>query len=104
MKKLLICCLFGETAGILARKMQKIADIQKLDLLISAVGVENFFSIAPAYDGVLVAPHIQYKIEEFINSLNSRQEIAVIESLPYASFDGEKILSFALNTMPQSLS
>ncbi|TLV08778.1 PTS cellobiose transporter subunit IIB [Klebsiella indica] len=103
MKKLLICCLFGATAGIIARKMQKIADNQALDLLISAVGVENFFSVAPAYDGVLVAPHIQYKIEEFINALRSGQEIAVIESLPYASFDGEKILNFAMNTMPQSL-
>ena len=103
MKKLLICCLFGETAGIIARKMQKTADTQGLDLLISAVGVENFFSVAPAYDGVLIAPHIQYKIPEFMNSLNSEQEIAVIESLPYASFDGEKILTFAISTIPQSL-
>ena len=103
MKKLLICCLFGETAGIIARKMQKIADTQGLDLLISAVGVENFFSVAPAYDGVLIAPLIQYKIPEFMNSLNSEQEIAVIESLPYASFDGEKILTFAMSTIPQSL-
>lgn len=103
MKKLLICCLFGETAGIIARKMQKIADTQGLDLLISAVGVENFFSVAPAYDGVLIAPHIQYKIPEFMNALNSEQEIAVIESLPYASFDGEKILTFAMSTIPQSL-
>ena len=104
MKKLLICCLFGETAGIIARKMQKIADDRQLDLLISAVGVENFFSVVPAYDGVLVAPHIQYKVEQFISALNLPQEIAVIESLPYASFDGEKILNFALNTMPSSLS
>lgn len=103
MKKLLICCLFGETAGIIARKMQKIADTRGLDLLISAVGVENFFSVAPAYDGILVAPHIQYKTAEFINSLNSGQEIAVIESLPYVSFDGEKILNFALDTLPRSL-
>ena len=100
MKKLLICCLFGETAGI----MQKIADDRQLDLLISAVGVENFFSVAPAYDGVLVAPHIQYKVEQFISALHLPQEIAVIESLSYASFDGEKILNFALNTMPSSLS
>ncbi|MGX2009573.1 PTS sugar transporter subunit IIB, partial [Enterobacter asburiae] len=30
MKKLLICCLSGETANILAKKMQKIADAQGL--------------------------------------------------------------------------
>ncbi|HCU2530337.1 PTS sugar transporter subunit IIB [Klebsiella oxytoca] len=103
MKKRLICCLFGETAGIIARRMQKIADDRQCDRLISAVGVENFFSIAPAFDGVLIAPHIQYKIAEFIAALYLPQEIAVIESLPYATFDGEKILNFALNTMPRAL-
>ena len=79
--------------------MQKIAGDRQLDLLISAVGVENFFSVAPAYDGVLIAPHIQYKVEQFISVLHSSQEIAVIESLPYASFDAEKILNFAMKTM-----
>ena len=99
MKKLLICCLFGETAGIIARRMQKIAGDRQLDLLISAVGVENFFSVAPAYDGVLIAPHIQYKVERFISVLHSSQEIAVIERVPYAAFDAEKILNFAMKTM-----
>ena len=99
MKKLLICCLFGETAGIIARRMQKIADDRQLDLLISAVGVENFFSVAPAYDAVLVAPHIQYKVEQFTRAPQAPQDSAVIESLPYASIDGEKILNFALNTL-----
>ncbi|MGE0970763.1 PTS sugar transporter subunit IIB [Klebsiella sp. WOUb02] len=103
MKKLLICCLFGETAAILAKKMQKIADAQGLDLLISAVGIENYPGVAPAYDCVLVAPHIQYKIAEFTNTLGHHQEIAIIESLPYASFDGEKVLKFAIAHMPQSL-
>jgi PTS system cellobiose-specific IIB component len=51
-KKLLICCLSGETANILAKKMQKIADAQGLNLLISAVGLENVFSVAPAYNAV----------------------------------------------------
>ena len=83
MKKLLICCLSGETANILAKKMQKIADAQGLNLLISAVGLENVFSVAPAYNAVLVAPHI--------------------ESLPYAAFNGDSVLKFALANLSQSL-
>ncbi|WP_434641676.1 PTS sugar transporter subunit IIB [Klebsiella sp. I138] len=103
MKKLLICCLFGETANILAKKMQKTADAQGLNMLISAVGLENVFSVAPAYHAVLVAPHIQYKKDEIAEVLHDKQEIAVIESLPYASFDGDSVLKFALASMPQSL-
>ena len=103
MKKLLICCLSGETANILAKKMQKIADAQGLNLLISAVGLENVFSVAPAYHAVLVAPHIQYKKDEIANVLQDKQEIAVIESLPYASFNGDSVLKFALVNLSQSL-
>lgn len=103
MKKLLICCLSGETANILAKKMQKIADAQGLNLLISAVGLENVFSVAPAYHAVLVAPHIQYKKDEIANVLQDKQEIAVIESLPYASFNGDSVLKFALENLSQSL-
>ncbi|WP_434668688.1 PTS sugar transporter subunit IIB [Klebsiella sp. B345] len=103
MKKLLICCLFGETANLLAKKMQKIADAQGMNMLISAVGLENVFSVAPAYHAVLVAPHIQYKTDEIAAVLQDNQQIAVIESLPYAAFDGEKVLQFALTRLAHSL-
>lgn len=66
--------------------MQKIADAQDLDLLISAVGIENYPSVAPAYDCVLVAPHIQYKINEFTHALNTSSGDCRYQGLPYASF------------------
>ncbi|HAT1622017.1 TPA: PTS cellobiose transporter subunit IIB [Raoultella planticola] len=103
MKKLLICCLSGETANILAKKMQKIADAQGLNLLISAVGLENVFSVAPAYHAVLVAPHIQYKRDEIANVLQDKQEIAIIESLPYAAFNADSVLKFARVNLSHSL-
>lgn len=59
MKKPLICCLFGNTANALARKMQSLADREGYTLMISAVGLDNFASVAPAFDGFLIAP--QYK-------------------------------------------
>lgn len=48
MKKLLICCLFGNTAQSLAKKMQHSADEQGIKILVSAVGLDNFASVAPA--------------------------------------------------------
>lgn len=101
MKKLLICCLFGNTANNLAKKMQKIADAQNDQIMISAVGLENFSSVAPAFDCFLVAPHIQYKIPELRSIIGTSRPMLVIESLPYASFDGEKVLRFALEHMPE---
>jgi PTS system cellobiose-specific IIB component len=80
----------------LSEENAKIADAQGLNLLISAVGLENVFSVAPAYNAVLVAPHIQYKRDEIANVLQDKQEIAVIESLPYAAFNGDSVLKFAL--------
>ncbi|STR71499.1 PTS system protein [Raoultella ornithinolytica] len=87
----------------LSEENAKIADAQGLNLLISAVGLENVFSVAPAYNAVLVAPHIQYKRDEIANVLQDQQEIAVIESLPYAAFNGDSVLKFALANLSQSL-
>lgn len=101
MKKLLICCLFGNTANALAKKMQKAANDRGDQIMISAVGFENFASVAPAFDAFLVAPHIQYKVDELMAAIGAVRPIAVIESYPYASLDGDKVLQFALEHMPE---
>ncbi|MDK9604684.1 PTS sugar transporter subunit IIB [Lelliottia wanjuensis] len=101
MKKLLICCLFGNTAQSLAKKMQHAADARGMRLLISAVGLDNFASVAPAFDAFLVAPHIQYKLEELRTEIGEGKPITVIESYPFASLDGEKVLEFVLENMPE---
>lgn len=101
MKKLLICCLFGNTANSLAKKMQHAADARGIKLLVSAVGLDNFASVAPAFDAFLVAPHVQYKLDELIKEIGEGLPITVIESYPYASLDGEKVLMFALEHMPE---
>jgi PTS system cellobiose-specific IIB component len=101
MKKLLICCLFGNTAGSLAKKMQKVADEEGYQLLVSAVGLDNFASVQPAFDGFLVAPHIQYKLDEIRATVGEQRPIAVIESLPYASLAGDQVLRFVLATFPE---
>lgn len=101
MKKLLICCLFGNTANSLAKKMQLLAERQGYPLIISAVGLDNFASVAPVYDGFLVAPHIQYKLEEMKDIVGDARSLAIIESLPYASLDAEKVLTFVMQQIPE---
>jgi len=101
MKKLLICCLFGNTANSLAKKMQKVADARGYQLIVSAVGLDNFASVAPTYDCFLVAPHIQYKLDELQAAIGDSRSIAIIESLPFAELDGEQVLTFAMEKMSQ---
>lgn len=101
MKKLLICCLFGNTANSLAKKMQLLAEHKGHPLIVGAVGLDNFASVAPAFDAFLIAPHIQYKAEEIEGIVGDSRSIAVIESLPYASLDAEKVLAFAMAQMPE---
>jgi PTS system cellobiose-specific IIB component len=101
MKKLLICCLFGNTANSLAKKMQVQADSSGHPLMISAVGLDNFASVAPAFDGFLIAPHIQYKLSEIYEIVGNARPVAIIESLPYASLDAEKVLHFVKENMPE---
>ena len=96
MKKLLICCLFGNTANSLAKKIQLLAEKKGHPLIVSAVGLENFTSVAPAFDGFLIAPHIQYKVAEIRGIVGDARSIAVIESLPYASLDAEKVFAFVM--------
>ena len=101
MKKLLICCLFGNTANSLAKKMQLLAEHKGHPLIVGAVGLDNFASVAPAFDGFLVAPHVQYKLAEIEDIVGNSHSIAVIESLPYASLDAEKVLAFVMARMPE---
>lgn len=103
MKKLLICCLFGNTANSLAKKMQKLADTQNHQMMFSAVGLDNFASVEPAFDCFLVAPHIQYKLSELNTIIGDSRPIAIIESLPYASLDADKVLRFVLTHMPDKV-
>lgn len=99
MKKLLICCLFGNTANALAKRMQKTANEHGYPMLISAIGLDNFASVAPAFDCFLVAPHIQYKLDD-IKAAVGDAPVAIIESYPFASMDGEKVLEFVMAKMP----
>ncbi|WP_312284241.1 PTS sugar transporter subunit IIB [Yokenella regensburgei] len=101
MKKLLICCLFGNTANSLAKKIQLLAENKGLPLIVSAVGLDNFVSVAPAFDGFLIAPHIQYKVVEIKGIVGDSRSIAVIESLSYASLDAAKVLAFVMAQMPE---
>ncbi|MGP3593650.1 PTS sugar transporter subunit IIB [Vagococcus sp. WN89Y] len=101
MKKLLICCLFGNTANSLAKKMQSLAEKKGNQLIISAVGLDNFASVAPVFDGFLIAPHIQYKLAEIKEIVADARPIEIIESLPYASLDAEQVLSFVMEKMPE---
>jgi PTS system cellobiose-specific IIB component len=65
--------------------------------MISAVGLNNFASVAPAFDGFLIAPHIQYKLDEIKETVGKRVPSPLL-SLPYASLDASKGVKFREGT------
>lgn len=81
--------------------MQLLADKKGDHLIISAVGLDNFASVAPAFDGFLITPHIQYKMNEIEEIVGDSRPIAIVESLPFASLDAEKVLAFVKEQMPE---
>jgi PTS system cellobiose-specific IIB component len=81
--------------------MQLLAEKKDYNPIISAVGLDNFASVAPAFDGFLIAPHIQYKVSEIEKIVGDSRSIAIIESLPYASLNAEKVLAFVMEQMPE---
>ena len=98
MKKLLICCLFGNTANSLAKKMQSLAEREGYPLMISAVGLDNFASVAPAFDGFLIAPHIQYKLDEIKERLRTSFHLYELENMmntknTFLSKDYDRLIS-----------
>lgn len=101
MKKLLICCIYGVTAAALAKKMQAVANSRGYKMVISGAGIENFISVAPAFDAYLIAPHIQYKIKELTHDLPGERSVKIIDGYLYASINAEKILDYAIDTMPE---
>lgn len=90
MKKLLICCLFGNTATSLAKKMQKAANEHGYPMLVSAVGVDNFASVAPAFNCFLVAPHIQYKLDELKAILLQTRPLPLLKATLSRQWMGRK--------------
>jgi len=101
MKKLLICCLFGNTASSLAKKMQLLANTNGDQLIISAVGLDNFASVAPAFDGFLIAPHIQYKLDQINKIVGNSRLIAIIDGQSYVSLNAEEVLKLVKEQMPE---
>jgi PTS system cellobiose-specific IIB component len=79
--------------------MQKIADAQGLKLLISAVGLENVFSVAQPFWWHRI---FNIKRMKSLTCCKISRKLRLL-SLPYASFNGDSVLKFALANLSQSL-
>jgi len=56
---------------------------------------------ASAFDGFLIAPHIQHKVAEIKGIIGDSGPIAVIEGLSYVSLDAHKVLADVMAQMPE---
>jgi PTS system cellobiose-specific IIB component len=74
--------LFGNTANSLPKRCSSLAEREGYPLMISAVGLNNFASVAPAFDGFLIAPHIQYKLDEIKETVGKRVPSPLLRVYP----------------------
>lgn len=97
MKRILLCCVAGQSTGMVVNRMKQAALVQQIDVEIKAVGIEAFTDVMPGYDCCLLGPQIKYRLEDFKAQAAPKQiPVTVINSMDYGMMRGDKILADAL--------
>lgn len=97
MKRILLCCVAGQSTSMVMNRMMQAALTQRIDVEIKAVGLREFTDAMPGYDCCLLGPQIQYRLDDFKAQAAPKQiPVTVINSMDYGMMRGEKILAEAL--------
>lgn len=97
MKRILLCCAAGQSTSMVVNRMEQAALVQRIDVEIKAVGIEEFTDAMPGYDCCLLGPQIKYHLEGFNAQAAPKQiPVTVINSMDYGMMRGDKILADAL--------
>jgi PTS system cellobiose-specific IIB component len=100
MKRLLICCLFGNTAITLAKKCR--VWLTHIAIRFKLVGQEQTHLPVWRLPLIVFWSHRIFSIkEELKKAIKEGQHIEVIAGYPYAAIDAEKILKFAIDRMEE---
>lgn len=97
MKRILLCCAAGMSTSMVVNRMKQAALVQRIDVEIKAVGIEEFTDAMPGYDCCLLGPQIKYRLEDFKAQAAPKQiPVTVINPMDYGMMRGDKILADAL--------
>jgi cellobiose PTS system EIIB component len=96
---ILLCCAGGMSTSLLVTKMEKAAKEQGIDCQIWAVGVSEVNIHLDNADILLLGPQVRYLLTN-LKKTGAEKGIPVetINPVDYGMCNGEKVLTFALNT------
>lgn len=95
---ILLACGIGASSGFMAASMRRIAKKRGLDVKVNAASKSEVMDFADKIDILLLGPHFASEVPAYQAKLGTHGvRVMAINPTYYASLDGERILSDALD-------
>ena len=104
MKRFYLFCNAGMSTSLLASKMQKTADANKLPIEIKAFSDSQMGDIVNEFNPevILLGPQVKHLYEKVSERYGQDHLVAVIDSTDYGNMDGERVMKKAMKMYKES--
>ncbi len=104
MKRFYLFCNAGMSTSLLASKMQKTADANKLPIEVKAFSDSQMGDIVNEFNPevILLGPQVKHLFEKVSERYGQDHLVAVIDSTDYGNMDGERVLKKAMKLYKES--
>ncbi len=98
MKRFYLFCNAGMSTSLLASRMQKVADANKLPVEIKAYPDSQMADIVNEFNPevILLGPQVKHLYDKVNERYGKEHVVSVIDSVDYGNVDGERVLKKAL--------
>lgn len=104
MKRFYLFCDAGMSTSLLASRMQKVADANKLPVEVKAFPQRDIDMIVSERNPevILLGPQVKHLYEKVSEKYGNDHVVFVIDSADYGNMDGERVLKKALKLYKES--
>lgn len=99
MANIMLACAQGMSTSFLVEKMQKAADILKVEGKIWAVGSGQIQDNCKDADIILLGPQIRFRKAEIEKQIKYSCPVEIIDMMDYGTLNGEAVLNKALERL-----
>ena len=98
MKKFYLFCDAGMSTSLMASRMQKVADANKLPIEVKAFGQKDLDMMVEQHnlDAIILGPQVEHLYDKVNEKYGKDHLVYVIESQDYGNMDGERALKKVL--------
>lgn len=98
LKNILLVCAAGMSTSLLVRKMRKAAETREEEIVIHATSGGDIKKYIGEADILLLGPQVSYLKKDYEEEYSGEKglPVKVIDSLDYATMNGEKVLNWCL--------